>query len=88
MKQYSHVRLRNNSAARDDSYLGEIYSLSFHFRTQINNRIGPGYNDIALCKNSYIAPDIMWYQFEIFDIHMSVHRKHNSKLQLTRCNVS
>jgi hypothetical protein len=62
IKEYNHVPLRYNSAARVDSYLDEIYSLSKDFRPQINNRIEPAYNDIALCKNSSIAQDIIWYQ--------------------------
>jgi hypothetical protein len=32
---------------------------------------------------------VLWlFHFGIFHIHMSVHRKYNSKLQPTRCNVS
>ena len=44
---------------------------------------------IAALTNSLInLRHIMPCYHETFDIHMSVHRKHNSKLQPTRCNVS
>jgi len=62
IKWYTHVPLSHNNAARVASYVDEMYSRSKHSRPQINNRVEPGYNYIALCENSYITPDIMWYK--------------------------
>ena len=40
------------------------------------------------CKSKHIMLKKLNATFWQFDIHMSMHRKYNSKLQPTRCNVS